>query len=90
MLFGWRHHHASREGITPDGYADGFPTEVLLRDGTLVFLPIAGARGALTPAQTHWVEDLRAVRNVDVHIADRGAPDAIVRALRPTGESEGR
>lgn len=62
---GWRHHRASRQGVTPAGYADGFPADVLLRDGTLIFVSISSGVGRLARAESDWLEALRRVDRVE-------------------------
>ena len=45
LAYGWEHHHARCAGITQDGYIDGFPADVLYRDGCLLFVLTAAADG---------------------------------------------
>jgi hypothetical protein len=88
-LHGWRHHHARFAGLTRDGYADGFPPEVLLRDGRLLFITIAGAGGALAMPEMRWTQELDAARIVEMHLVQRGDLSSLARALAAPAEAHG-
>lgn len=80
-LYGWRHHRGAAS-VTLDGYADGFPTHVLLRAGRLVFITITGATGALTPPQAAWTAELSAVTTVEARAIQRGELRTLTLLLR--------
>jgi hypothetical protein len=77
--YGWRHHRARCPGLTAEGYADGFPLDVLLRDGRLLFVAIRGA--TLSRPQTAWLEELVSVTAIDVLVVDTADPAPLARAL---------
>ena len=83
VAFGWRYHQARCLGLTRAGYADGFPGHVLLRDGRLVFITIAGSAGALIPPEAAWAKELGAVVTVEMHVVQRDDLRALTRVLRP-------
>lgn len=81
LTFGWRHHHARCPGLTRGGYADGFPADVLVRDGRLLFVAIAGRRGQLIEPTRHWLEELAAVEVIDALEVNRGDLQSLWAAL---------
>ena len=46
----------------------GFPDEVIVSGDTALFWELKTERGKPSPAQTRWLEALRAVRRLDVRI----------------------
>ena len=68
---GWHHHQARRSGLTPDGYADGFPPIALARDGRLVLVALLG-RGRLTSAERCWLGELNEVTSVEALVVVDG------------------
>jgi hypothetical protein len=86
-LHGWRHHHARFAGLTRDGYADGFPPDVALRDGRLLFIAICGARGALTMPEMRWAQELEAVQAFEMHVVQRGDLSSLSRSLAAPSEA---
>jgi hypothetical protein len=84
--FGWRHHRARCPGLTRDGYLDGFPRDVLVRDGRLVFIAIRGA-GALSRPEAAWAAELAPVETVEMHVIERGDLPSVARMLCPTNPS---
>lgn len=86
--FGWRHHHSRCTGVTRDGYADGFPPDVLLRDGRLVFVAVCGRNGLLTAPQADWAAELDAVSTVEVLMVRRDGLRALARALEPRSQTK--
>jgi hypothetical protein len=83
-LHGWRHHRTIG-AITPEGYHDGFPGEVLIRDGHLLLLTIADEASPLTGPECEWLEELRQTRKVDVRILRPADLDSLTRELRLGG-----
>ena len=69
--YGWLHHRARIRGLTRDGYPDGFPPHVLLRDGRLVLVTIAGHGRVLTANERPWVERLSASPAVEMLVIAR-------------------
>ena len=79
-LYGWRYHRSS-PSLTPEGYTDGFPSSVLVRDGRLVFVAISGRK--LTPPEAAWADELSRVSTVEMHVIRRENLAALTHALRP-------
>jgi hypothetical protein len=71
VAFGWRHHRTRCSGLTREGFADGFPHDVLIRDGHLLFVFIARPSGALKGPEAAWAVDLEAITSAEVLIAGR-------------------
>jgi hypothetical protein len=88
-LYGWRHHHAS-PGLTAADYSDGFPSEVLLREGRLVMVTISGLGGALTRPEEVWIKELGAARAIEVLVVPRDDLSGLARSLRPRAERDSR
>ena len=82
---GWRHHHPRAPGRTADGYVDGFPTEVLLRGGTLVLATLSSPRGKLSAPELAWIEELGRVSAVEPFLVDETTLPELARKL-VTGE----
>jgi hypothetical protein len=80
-LWGWRHHRTC-PSLTLAGYADGFPGDVLLREGKLIFLVIATPRGSLTPPIAAWAKELEQVVAVEIFVIQRDDLRPLARALR--------
>lgn len=81
-LRGWRHHHGTASpGALVGLYNPGFPTEVLVRGGTLLFLTMGDPRGQLANAERWWLEDLNAVSRIEAHIIDRRDLSRVVALL---------
>jgi hypothetical protein len=89
LAFGWHHHHARYAGRTRDGYADGFPSDVLLRGGRLVLITVAGTNGVLSDPELGWAEALSATPTVEMLIVDRGDLKPLTNALRAPGGQSG-
>jgi hypothetical protein len=86
--YGWRHHHTRCSGLTREGYADGFPSDVLIRDGRLAFIAITDSKALLTPPEARWAHDLSRAPSVELHVVERRALKALTRALTlQTGEA---
>ena len=83
-LYGWLYHRSS-PSLTLDGYADGFPAGVLVRQGRLLFVALSGER--LTPPELAWAEQLAGVSSVQLHTVRRDDLSALTEALRPEGRS---
>jgi hypothetical protein len=81
-LFGWLHHHGRAPGLSRDGFLDGFPGEVLVRDGRLIFATLAFRTRQLTAPEARWIEALREVDYVEVYVFDPQHPDDVNAALR--------
>lgn len=77
-LFGWRHHHSTPSAIDPDG----FPSELLLRDGRLVLVTIAGSRAGVSRPEAVWISELRATRTVEALVVQRDDLCDLTRTLR--------
>jgi hypothetical protein len=85
QLWGWRHHRTPAPSLTPEGYADGFPGEVLLRGGRLLFVTIAAPGGVLIPPAAAWAGGLEAASNIEALVLRREDLHPVRRALRPAG-----
>ena len=83
LAYGWRCHHTRCPGLTHDGYADGFPPDVLLRDGRLVFV----VASPLTLPEAAWARELAAVTTVEMHVIQHGDLGPLARALGPQAEA---
>ena len=77
-LFGWRRYHT----WLSKGSAAGFPDEVLVRPPRLVVAELKSAVGKLTPAQEEWLELLRGVPGVEVHVWRPDDVERIAEVLR--------
>jgi hypothetical protein len=77
-LFGWRRYHTWLSTHS----AAGFPDEVLVRGGRLIFAELKSDGGKLRPEQEAWLADLEAVPGVEVHVWRPADLDAIAKALR--------
>ncbi len=86
---GWLHHHERLPGLTHDGGPDGFPTEAFVRGDRLVFIVLAPASGRLTPNETAWVDALRDVMSVEIHVARPTELSQASRVLRTDVTLEG-
>jgi hypothetical protein len=76
-VFGWRHYHTRDSRRSPEG----FPDLVLLRRPRVVFCELKSDRGALTPAQRAWLEELRACGQ-EAYVFKPRDMDAIAKLLR--------
>jgi hypothetical protein len=76
--FGWRRYHTWLSKHSPAG----FPDEVLVRSGRLIFAELKSERGKLSDEQAAWLEELRAVPGVDVYLWRPADMDAIATVLR--------
>jgi len=76
--FGWRRYHTWLSKHSPAG----FPDEVLVRSGRLIFAELKSERGKLSDEQEAWLEELRAVPGVEVYLWRPADMDAIAAALR--------
>jgi len=65
-LFGWRRYHTWLAKHSPAG----FPDEVLVRRGRLIFAELKSDKGKLSAEQEAWLEDLRrvAIARVEVYV----------------------
>lgn len=81
-LCDWRHHRSRVDGLTRAGYADGFPTDVLVRGNRLILVTVGHGLGRLTPAQSSWVRDLESVTAVSVFAVDESNTAQLIDALR--------
>jgi hypothetical protein len=82
LAYGWEHHHARCAGITQDGYIDGFPADVLYRDGCLLFVLTAAADGDLTLPEARWATRLGAVQVVEAKVVRCVDLQALAQFLR--------
>jgi hypothetical protein len=82
--YGWRHHHARCTGRTRDGYADGFPVDVLVRDNRLVFFTVAGAAELPAP-EAAWATALAAIGSVEMHVIRGHDLPELTQLLRRSG-----
>lgn len=88
QLWGWRHHHFPRSGVPIGEYPDGFPSEVLLRDGRLLFVTISAKHGGITPLEQAWINDLTAAEiTVETLIVRRDDLPPLTAALRLDGST---
>ena len=78
--YGWRHHRARGDGLTSDGFSDGFPPEVLVRDDRLIFVTLT-PNGSLTAAERAWINDLETVSDVEVYVITRSDLSALTAIL---------
>jgi VRR-NUC domain len=76
--FGWRRYHT---WISKHSAA-GFPDEVLVRGGRLIFAELKRDKGKLSVEQEAWLEDLRGVPGVDVYVWRPSQMDEIAQVLR--------
>lgn len=88
-LWDWRHHKA-RQSHTPAGYADGFPADVVLRQGRLIFITVAAPSRVLIPPAAAWIRELESVVAVEVLVIQRNDLRFLTRALQPPGKTDGR
>lgn len=63
-MFSWRRYHTWRSINSPAG----FPDEVLVRRGRLVFAELKSANGKVSPLQQEWLDDLAAVERIETHL----------------------
>ena len=82
-LFGWHLHRSRRPALAADGYPDGFPNEVLIRDGRLVFIALASRSGRLSRRETRWLDELGSARSVETHVFRPQELAQVSAALRP-------
>jgi hypothetical protein len=76
--FGWRRYHTWLSKHSPAG----FPDEVLVRSGRLIFAELKSERGRLSDEQEAWLEQLRAVPGVEVYLWRPAEMDEIATVLR--------
>ncbi|MGN6867075.1 MAG: hypothetical protein ACTHMY_01600 [Solirubrobacteraceae bacterium] len=88
--FGWLHHRARVPGLTRDGYPDGFPPHVLLRNGQLVLVTIAGRDRSVTPNERVWVDQLRASPVIELLVIAESDLGDMARTLGASGAVEPR
>ena len=81
-----RHDHSGRTGA---GYADGFPHEVLVRDGRLLFVFLLSPSGGLIPPERRWLTELAGVQTVESLVFRAGDFQAVSHALRADGSPRG-
>jgi len=73
-LFRWRWYHPAPAYRPSGGYSDSFhgmkglPDYIAVRRGRLVFAELKNERGRLTPDQNEWLDELRRVPNLEVHV----------------------
>ena len=77
-MLGWRRYHTWLSKHSPAG----FPDEVLVRRGRLVFAELKSASGKLSDEQRAWLEDLRAVPGLEVYVWRPKDMEAIAEVLR--------
>ena len=77
-LHGWRRFHTWLSKHSPAG----FPDEVLVRSGRLIFAELKSERGKLSDEQEAWLEELRAVPGVEVFVWRPADMDEIATVLR--------
>jgi hypothetical protein len=75
---GWRRYHTWLSRNSPSG----FPDEVLVRPPRLIFAELKSDRGKLSPDQQAWLEDLREVPCLEVHVWTPAQMDEIAEVLR--------
>jgi hypothetical protein len=80
-IYGWRHHHTRCSGLTRNGYADGFPSDVLIRDGRLAFITLTETKASLTPPEMRWAHDLSTAPVVEMHVVGRRDLKALTHVL---------
>lgn len=88
-LCDWRHHRAAPSALTAAGYADGFPSDVLVREGRLIFITIAAPGGLLIPPASAWARELEAVWAVEMLVLGRSDLRPLGRALQPPRKARG-
>ena len=76
--FGWRRYHTWTSIHSPAG----FPDEVLVRSGRLIFVELKSTVGRVKPEQEAWLADLRQVPGVEVYEWRPADMDAIAEVLR--------
>jgi VRR-NUC domain len=76
--FGWRRYHTWLSKHSPAG----FPDEVLVRSGRLIFAELKSERGKLSDEQAAWLEELRAVPGLEVFVWRPEHMDEIATVLR--------
>jgi hypothetical protein len=74
---GWRRYHTWLSKHSPAG----FPDEVLVRGGRLVFAELKSAKGKLSADQEAWLEELRAVPGIEIYVWRPEDMDEIARVL---------
>jgi hypothetical protein len=77
-LLGWRRYHTWLSKHSPAG----FPDEVLVRRGRLVFAELKSEKAKLKPEQQAWLNDLRLVPGIEVYIWRPSDMQAIAELLR--------
>ena len=77
-VLGWRRYHTWLSKHSPAG----FPDEVLVRSGRLIFAELKSERGKLSDEQEAWLEELRGVPAVEVFVWRPADMDAIAEVLR--------
>jgi hypothetical protein len=75
---GWRHHQSWSPGLTTLGYADGFPTHVLLRGPRLLVVTVLSENASMTSNEAAWHNELRGVAEV---LIVRGDLEALGKTL---------
>lgn len=79
-LYGWLHHHHEPREVAR--YVDGFPTEILVRDGHLVFLTVGvGAGGRVGPTERRWLDALTRAAKIDALLVQPGNFAPVTRLL---------
>jgi len=63
-LFGWQYYHP----FLSKWSERGFPDVTLLRPPRLIFAELKSDKGRLSPAQAHWLWELRKVPCAEVYI----------------------
>ena len=76
--FGWRRYHTWLSKHSPAG----FPDEVLVRSGRLIFAELKSECGKASDEQEAWLEELRAVPGVEVYLWRPADMDAIASVLQ--------
>jgi len=89
LTFGWRHYHTHCAGRTRDGYAHGFPRDVLLRDGRLAFIAVRRTGGTLALPETRWARELAEISTVEMHILEAGDLRSLMGVVQPQPDGAG-